>query len=290
MSLGERIKEARLALGLTQESLAERVGVVPQTISKWERNESQPDVPLLSSLADVLELSLDRLFGRRSARWADAETALTAWLLPKGEKEKMEGVQELMGFCFNLLMGRYNEEGVLVKDPYGDGDPRYPEEWDYTLLGDEGLGIWRRNEVLPLGLFIGEGKGWLPLFEDPDQLAPLWEALADPDARRTILRSLSQRNLPFDRAEAAEILETGEPERLITLLTRLNLLYVVKAKIDGEEIETLHLVRSEKLLALLLLARALFGPVTARASIGAVGEHRFGTPPLRRKDPIADGQ
>ena len=43
--------------------------------------------------------------------------------------------------------------------------------------------------ILPLGLFIGEGRGWLPLFEDPDQLAPVWEALADQMAGDRFLRT-----------------------------------------------------------------------------------------------------
>ena len=37
-------------------------------------------------------------------------------------------------------------------------------------------------------------------------------------------------------------------------------------------------------LALLLLARALFGPVTSRAGMTALGEHRWDTPPLRRRE------
>ena len=66
MSLGTQIKDARAALGLTQEALAEALGVVPQTISKWERDESQPDAALLPALADTLQTSLDTLFERKT--------------------------------------------------------------------------------------------------------------------------------------------------------------------------------------------------------------------------------
>ena len=284
MTLGERIKTARTALGLTQEALAETLGLAPQTISKWERGESMPDAALLPDLADALQISLDRLFDRRKADWSDAEAALLAWLRGRDEKGRMAGVQELMGFCFNLLMDRYNEAGELVPDPNGEGDPRYPKEWDYTLLADEGLAVWRKNEDLPLGLFIGEGRGWLPLFEDPDELAYVWEALADPDARRAILWAYGQKSLPFDRADAGEVLGTAEPDRVIALLTKLRLLAPSRANVDEEEAEFLRFTWSDRLLALLLLARALCGPPGHQAGMVARGEHRWDEPPLRTRE------
>ena len=190
-----------------------------------------------------------------------------------------------MGILYNILMDRYDEEGNYIPDPNGDvGDPLYPKEWDYTLLGDEGLAVWRRNEDLPLGLFIGEGRGWLPLFEDPDELAYLWEALADRDTRRAILRGMSRENLPFDRAEAGEALGTAEPEKVVAQLMKLKIFFPEKAMVDGEELEILRFRQDFKLLALLLLARALFGPVTARAGMTAMGEHRIHTPPLRTRE------
>ncbi len=284
MTLGERIKASRGDLGMTQEALAETLGLAPQTISKWERGESMPDAALLPALADALGLSLDRLFDRRRASRSDTEASLLAWLREKDEKGRMEGVQELMGICFNLLMDRYDADGALVPDPYGDGDPRYPGEWDYTLLGDEGLAVWRKNKELPLGLFVGEGEGWLPLFEDPDELAFLWEALADRDARRVILRFYGLRSLPFDRAEAAQVLGTADPEKVISLLLPLHLLAPSRANIDGEEAELLRFTWNDRLLALLLLARALFAPASPRAGMVARGEHRWDAPPLRKRE------
>ena len=48
---------------MTQEELANRIGVTPQALSKWERNQSLPDVSLLTSLCNVLEVSADCLLG-----------------------------------------------------------------------------------------------------------------------------------------------------------------------------------------------------------------------------------
>lgn len=57
------LKEIREEKGLTQDQLAKQVNVVRQTVSKWERGLSMPDVDLLMRIAEVLECKIDRLLG-----------------------------------------------------------------------------------------------------------------------------------------------------------------------------------------------------------------------------------
>ena len=57
------IAEERKRAGLTQEALATRLGITPQAISKWENGVSYPDVTLFPVIAEVLGLSVARLFG-----------------------------------------------------------------------------------------------------------------------------------------------------------------------------------------------------------------------------------
>lgn len=67
LNLGAQIAHYRKQLGLTQEALAGQLGVTNQAVSKWEANQSCPDVQLLPELADLFGISLDRLFGRTEA-------------------------------------------------------------------------------------------------------------------------------------------------------------------------------------------------------------------------------
>lgn len=60
--LGENIASLRRATGLTQELLADRLGVTSQAVSKWERQLSCPDVSLLPAMADIFGVSIDELF------------------------------------------------------------------------------------------------------------------------------------------------------------------------------------------------------------------------------------
>ena len=57
----ENIQILRKKQNLTQESLAELVGVTRQTIAKWESGESVPDLSLAGKLAAALDVTLDEL-------------------------------------------------------------------------------------------------------------------------------------------------------------------------------------------------------------------------------------
>ena len=62
MSLGQRIKLCRQRLGLSQESLAEKVGVHPNTIRKWEKGITAPDAEISSILANTLQTTITFLY------------------------------------------------------------------------------------------------------------------------------------------------------------------------------------------------------------------------------------
>lgn len=61
MSLGRNLYEARKKSGLSQEYVAEKLGVSRQTISKWELDETLPDIRQSKKLAVLYRLSLDEL-------------------------------------------------------------------------------------------------------------------------------------------------------------------------------------------------------------------------------------
>ena len=64
MTLGKRIMQQRKRIGLTQEQLAEKLGVTAQAVSKWENDQSCPDISILPKLADIFGITTDALLGR----------------------------------------------------------------------------------------------------------------------------------------------------------------------------------------------------------------------------------
>ena len=63
-TFGERFSRLRKKLGLTQEDIATKVNISAQAVSKWENDQSAPDISILPTLADILNVSLDELLGR----------------------------------------------------------------------------------------------------------------------------------------------------------------------------------------------------------------------------------
>ena len=84
--LNENIKAIRKSKGLSQEELANRLNVVRQTISKWEKGLSVPDSSMLISLADELDTSVSTLLGETVPEHDLKETDL------KSISEKLESI------------------------------------------------------------------------------------------------------------------------------------------------------------------------------------------------------
>ena len=82
MSIGNKIAQYRKNMNITQDTLAQKLGVTNQAVSKWESEQSCPDIQLLSQLADIFGVTIDELFGRQpkvqavsgSLPWEDDDT------------------------------------------------------------------------------------------------------------------------------------------------------------------------------------------------------------------------
>ena len=95
MSLGNNLYQARKKAGLSQEGVAERLGVSRQTISKWETGETLPDIRQSKGLAVLYKLTLDELIDfdldvqevqEAIARTSDAVTDKIDWTSAWGKK------------------------------------------------------------------------------------------------------------------------------------------------------------------------------------------------------------
>ena len=76
MTFGERLMSLRRARGLSQEALGDMLDVTRQTVSKWERGDSTPELEKLVELSRIFGVSLDELAGmERTERPGDAAQA-----------------------------------------------------------------------------------------------------------------------------------------------------------------------------------------------------------------------
>ena len=86
MNIGSKISELRKKNNMTQEELAEKLNITRQTISKWELNETTPNLEDAHHLAKILKVSLNELVG--------SENIL---------EEKMSNVERLAGIIIKIL-------------------------------------------------------------------------------------------------------------------------------------------------------------------------------------------
>lgn len=99
MNLGEKIFELRKELNITQEQLAEKMNVTRQTISKWELNETTPDIKQAKELSKIFKVSLDELTNNNVKNILNEKVSNTeklAWLILK--------ILKFLGIIFIVIL------------------------------------------------------------------------------------------------------------------------------------------------------------------------------------------
>ena len=144
--IGEKIRDLRKIKNLTEEELAEKLGVSAQAVSKWETGLSAPDISLLLPLCDALGTGVDALLGgnrkneleeqfRKAIRYGEeatlrvSETALKAfpddeqWLFRRAHDEYILAVEEKKEFYLHPATIHYRElcRKFTGKDIYKSG-------------------------------------------------------------------------------------------------------------------------------------------------------------------------
>ncbi|CUH93441.1 helix-turn-helix domain-containing protein [Herbinix luporum] len=102
-TIGNRISQSRKEKGITQEEMAERLGVTPQAVSKWENDISYPDILLLPKIAEILDVSVDVLLSGEAKK----ETRI----LPK---EQRKNIDDMM---FKIYVNSAEGDKVRVNLP-----------------------------------------------------------------------------------------------------------------------------------------------------------------------------
>ncbi len=105
-TLGKRIMQHRKNMGLTQDQLAEKLGVTAQAVSKWENDLSCPDINMLPRLAELFGTTTDALLGRQTVPVAE----VTASQPDEDEEETEKG-----NWQFHWEAGRH---GALTSAVY----------------------------------------------------------------------------------------------------------------------------------------------------------------------------
>lgn len=107
-TLGARIALLRKQNGWKQDELAEKMGVSPQAVSKWENDQACPDITLLPKLAKLLNISVDELLSGKEEK--EEETTM---VLPEEQRK------DISKMLFRIVVDSADGDRVRVNLPLG---------------------------------------------------------------------------------------------------------------------------------------------------------------------------
>lgn len=235
--IGSTIARLRRERGMTQEALAELIGVAAQTVSKWENSTYCPDVALLPVIADVFGVTVDALFGRE-----DSRRALTA---EQAINHVIECAREtFVAACYEPERdGRFEDELASYKRAMTlDDRHRSVIENDRDVL-------YFREKLGVLALRKPE-NGWNTLFAHQG-VAELLRMIADDDFRRVMQRIISNRLLTFTLPSLVKQCGVADADRLAQRLLDSGLFVRRELMIDEAPLTYYEMVGGEGKLLLL---------------------------------------
>ena len=111
MYLSANLKKYRIMKELTQEDVAEYLGITAQSVSKWERGESCPDITFLPALANIFETSVDLLLGMDTIRAEETRRGIHAKAAAYQQEEDYEAAAKTYR---EALLTYPNDPGMML--------------------------------------------------------------------------------------------------------------------------------------------------------------------------------
>lgn len=115
MALKDQLRELRTARGMTQETVAEELGVSSQTVSKWERGLLSPDISLLPKIAILYQCSIDSLFQMNTVRGIEHRKEFESRVMEMSAQQDWEGMYKAWIQEIDLDPDRYSNYVAVMK-------------------------------------------------------------------------------------------------------------------------------------------------------------------------------
>ena len=184
MTLGQNIQNARRAQGLSQEALAEKIGVSRQALGKWEKDTALPGLDNLQALAAALGIGVDALLGAENADPAVPAVTLDALrdlLAARDAEEKrrrrvwgcaggaafiiLAGLLAGVALQYERQISALNQNYAAIQSSYAaqqaELSAQISELQDAVRMGDATVLDWR---WLPVDkLHRDADKSWMPV-------------------------------------------------------------------------------------------------------------------------------
>jgi len=257
MSLSENIKKYRIRKDMTQEHLAQLLGVSSQAVSKWETTDTYPDGTLLVPLANALEVSLDKLLDNQQVYFSDVSQKIVKLVKEEPNEKQFDLVR---------LLGWQMQKGVFhcqVEDDYNREELNCQKQFfgksSYTA-NDFGFTQISHGQAPFFSVFPEPECGWREVLGDGELERKVFECLASPETMKAVLYLYQKGDRYLFEAEVL-VQECGiDEEKLSTVMEHLQYLGIVamnRVVIDNQEYCLYYSYPTHKLLALFAFAHEI---------------------------------
>lgn len=228
---GEKLRNHRKKLGMTQEEVAEKVGVSPQAISKWESGDCLPDCFNLKAISDVYRISVDVLLETESSGDLDAvaskiEQLATEYIWANKECNSNHNLhQELGEDLWKMWKGIY-----FTEERNANGKQMSKEHGNTRIIGPFGTKIWDDEGVACI-IKSSLIKQLSPF--DPNTIEVM-QALCSEDGQKLILALYC--DVPTSKQVLIEKtnIETSRLNELLLMFTENRIIEFVAENLSGD--------------------------------------------------------
>ena len=146
IAFGEKLRNHRKKMNMTQEDVAAAVGVSPQAVSKWENGECLPDCWNLKLLGETYGVSLDILMDSASGDIGEAAAKIMQigdeFIWSKADRDAAQAHRDLGEDLWQMWKGLY-----FIEVGSREHQQKDMEEGNLRISGDYGLKIWDDDGV-----------------------------------------------------------------------------------------------------------------------------------------------
>jgi transcriptional regulator with XRE-family HTH domain len=235
--ISKNIAELRRKKGVTQETLAEVVGISAQAVSKWESG-GLPDIELLPAIADYFGISIDELFGRSVFSDSRAETATAKYISSIQPDLKITKAFE---HCWTLERSLFDMSEPDEHTSLSAIRDKEKEAFS-QMRSDNGITLMSLSKTLPYFLIMPEPEnGWSGELYKTEDYMKFFGMLADRDVLKVLFLLYSRDNKPFTpRLLEKELqIKAEDGVKILERLTEYHLITTSEIELD-DEIEVVY--------------------------------------------------
>lgn len=251
-NFAENLKNLRKARNFTQSDLAEKLFTSAQTVSRWETGDGEPSLDMLTSLAEILDVSMDRLVSGKTLPDKEIFDRIKQYITDMPVETAPDDGFRLFRQVMNGFCRRYFPDSTATEHPTYS-----------TLYAGKLRGVYADRDDTPrlFAMFDG-GHGKSGAIAQAN-LSEIFAALSDETVVRAVLKLNSiPRDRLYDAESLAAVLDVAETDipSVTESLKTLRCLQESTIRVNGEEVRVYaHVTPAGRdIMMLLSLTRLLF--------------------------------